>query len=131
MVNDVIAHTRAQIVGLGSVEEVRGAGRQLAGFSSAMASEERQLKRFMYERLYYHPDQIGTAERAREVVAQLFVAYSDQPDTMPAEWLARMPEGDPGKSRHIADFIAGMTDRFAIDQYRKIYGQLPQGLSNV
>ena len=131
MVNDVIGHTRAQIVGLDNVEEVRGAGRQLAGFSPAMAGEERQLKRFMYERLYYHQDQIGTAERAREVVAQLFATYTAQSDAMPDEWRARLPQDDPGKSRHIADFIAGMTDRFAIDQYHKIYGHLPQGLSNV
>lgn len=131
MVNDVIDHTRQQIAGLANVGEVRSAGRQLAGFSPAMAVQERALKRFMYERLYYHPEQIGTAERAREVVAQLFVAYSQQHENMPEEWLARMPQDEPGKSRHIADFIAGMTDRFAMDQYRRIYGHTPQGLSNV
>ena len=50
---------------------------------------------------------------------------------MPDDWLERTPKDDPGKSRHIADFIAGMTDRFAIEQCRRIYGRAPEGLSNV
>lgn len=131
MVNDVIDHTRAQVQGLGRVIEVREAGKQMAGFSPAMAVEERRLKKFMYHRLYYHPEQIQTAERARDVVARLFVAYQQDPSTMPDGWLDRLPMAEPGKSRHIADFIAGMTDRFAIDQCARIYGRVPQGLSNV
>lgn len=131
MVTDVIDHTRAQVQGLGQVIEVREAGKQLAGFSPAMAVEERRLKKFMYHRLYYHPEQIQTAERARDVVARLFVAYQQDPSTMPDGWLDRLPMAEPGKSRHIADFIAGMTDRFAIDQCARIYGRVPQGLSNV
>ena len=97
----------------------------------ALATEERRLKKFMYERLYYHPEQIQTAERARDVVARLFAAYRQDPGTMPDDWAATLPESDPDTSRHIADFIAGMTDRFAIDQCRKIYGKAPEGLSNV
>ena len=50
---------------------------------------------------------------------------------MPAEWRARLPEAQPARTRHIADFIAGMTDRFAIDQYARIFGERPEGLSNV
>lgn len=131
MVNDVLEHTREQVQGLASVDEVHEAGRLLAGFSSGMAAEERQLKKFMYQRLYYHPEQVQTAERAREVVARLFVAYRQDPSTMPDGWADKLPEGDPHASRHIADFIAGMTDRFAIDQCRRIYGKEPEGLSNV
>ena len=131
MVNDVLEQTRAAVKGLDSAEQVREAGKQLAGFSQGMANEERALKKFMYQRLYYHPEQIQTAERARDVIARLFVAYQQDPATMPDDWLDRLPEGEPGKSRHIADFIAGMTDRFAIDQCTRIYGRAPQGLSNV
>lgn len=131
MVNDVLEHTRGQVQGLASAGEVREAGRQLAGFSPDMAVEERRLKHFMYHRLYYHPEQIQTSERARDVVARLFVAYQQDPTAMPDDWLERMPTSEPGKSRHIADFIAGMTDRFAIDQCSRIYGRAPQGLSNV
>ncbi|MFT6609570.1 MAG: dGTPase, partial [Qipengyuania sp.] len=74
MVNDVLTHTREQVQGIASVQEVRGAGRQLAGFSPAMGERERVLKRFMYDRLYYHEEQLATAERARDVIARLFAA---------------------------------------------------------
>lgn len=131
MVNDVIQTTRANVSGVENIEEVRGAGKQLAGFSPSLATDERRLKKFMYQRLYFHPEQIQTAERAREVVAKLFVAYRQDPATMPDGWAECLPATEPDKSRHIADFIAGMTDRFAIDQCRRIYGRVPEGLSNV
>lgn len=131
MVNDVLGHTAVQVKGLGSVAEVRGAGRQLAGFSPAMAAQERRLKTFMYERLYYHPEQVAAAERAREVVARLFAAYADDPRLMPAEWQARLPAGEPQRARTIADFIAGMSDRFAMQAVRQIHGEQPVGLINV
>ena len=131
MVNDVIAHTRTNLDGIDTVEAVRKAGRRLAGFSPDMAVAERRLKQFMYRRLYYHPEQIATAEKAREVVARLFAAYQQDPTTMPEDWVERLPAAEPEKSRHIADFIAGMTDRFAIRQCQYIYGRAPDGLSNV
>jgi dGTPase len=131
MVNDLLTHTREQVSGITSVDEVRAAGRQLAGFSPAMREQERALKAFMYDRLYYHEEQLGTAERARDVVSRLFAAYHQDPTTLPAEWLASLPAQEPERSRHIADFIAGMTDRYAINQCRRIYGRVPEGLSNV
>ncbi|MEH6721896.1 MAG: deoxyguanosinetriphosphate triphosphohydrolase [Qipengyuania sp.] len=131
MVNDVLTHTREQVQGIASAQEVRGAGRQLAGFSPAMGERERVLKRFMYDRLYYHEEQLATAERARDVIARLFAAYHDDPRTMPDDWLATLPAQEPQRSRHIADFIAGMTDRYAITQCNRIYGSTPAGLSNV
>jgi dGTPase len=131
MVNDVIAHTRAQVAGLGSVAEVRAAGRQLAGFSPAMAAQERRLKAFMYERLYYHPEQIAAAERARAVVARLFAAYAQDATLMPEDWQARLPLHEPMRARVIVDFIAGMSDRFAMQAVNRIYGERPLGLINV
>jgi len=131
MVNDVLEHTRANVKGLGSVDEVRAANRQLAGFSPAMAEQERRLKAFMYDKLYYHPEQVAAAERARDVVARLFAAYSQDAKFMPDEWRERLPEHDPARSRLIADFIAGMSDRFAILACTEIYGEAPRGLSNV
>lgn len=131
MVNDVIEHTREQVRGLESIEEVRSAGRQLAGFSGDLALQERGLKKFMYDKLYFHHDQIEAAERARDVVARLFAAYSQDAQLMPMEWIERLPDRDPGRSRVIADFIAGMSDRFAIEACAAIYGERPNGLSNV
>jgi len=131
MVNDVIEHTRANVVGLTSIAEVRGAGRRLAGFSPDFGVQERRLKRFMYDRLYYHPEQIGAAEKARDVVARLYAAYAQDAQLMPAEWVEDLPEEEPARSRRIADFIAGMSDRFAIEACSAIYGERPGGLSNV
>lgn len=131
MVNDVLTQTAQQVTHLGSVAEVRAAGRQLAGFTPDMAVQERRLKSFMYERLYYHPEQIAAADKAREVVARLFAAYAADVRLIPAEWQARLPEQEPQRSRMIADFIAGMSDRFAIQSLGRIYGETPEGLINV
>jgi len=131
MVNDVLEHTTAQIKGFGSVAEIRDAGRQLAGFSPEMQEHERTLKAFMYDKLYYHSEQVSAAERARDVIARLFAAYSQDAALLPAQWQERLPESDPDRSRVIADFIAGMSDRFAMQSCEAIYGERPQGLSNV
>jgi dGTPase len=131
MVNDVVALTRAGVAGMTSVGDVRDAGGAIAGFSDAMAVEERRVKAFLYDNLYYHPEQIATAERAREVIARLFVAYSQDANTLPRHWREAMPNGEPERSRAICDFIAGMTDRYATRQCARIYGRAPEGLSNV
>ena len=131
MVNDVIAQTALQVRGLVSVRDVRAAGRQLAGFSPAMAVQERRLKTFMYERLYYHPEQVAAAENARNVVARLFAAYVQDANLMPADWQTRLPAQQPQRARMIADFIAGMSDRFAMQAVSAIYGEQPAGLINV
>ena len=131
MVNDVIEHTEKATAGVETIDQVRDAGTALGGFSPAMAAEERQLKNFMYDKLYYHPEQIATAENARNVVARLYAAYEQDSNLLPSSWKDTLPDQEPDRSRHIADFIAGMTDRFAIDQCAKIYGTTPEGLSNV
>ncbi|MEO0062959.1 MAG: Deoxyguanosinetriphosphate triphosphohydrolase [Pseudomonadota bacterium] len=131
MVNDLIETTRANAAGALSVEDVRGAGRVMAAFSPAMAAQERQLKAFLYDRLYLHAEQRGTAERARDVIAQLYAAYHRQPERLPASWRRGLPMEEPARSRYIADFIAGMTDHYAIEQYRMIYNSVPEGLTNV
>ena len=131
MVNDVLGETAARAQGLTSVADVRGADRATAAFSTDLAVQERQLKAFMYARLYHHPQQQQTADRAREVTAQLFAAYAHDPALMDPAWAARLPAEEPARSRHVADFIAGMTDRYAIAAHAKIYGKTPEGLSNV
>ncbi|MEM8725296.1 MAG: deoxyguanosinetriphosphate triphosphohydrolase [Pseudomonadota bacterium] len=131
MVNDVLEYTNAQVAGYASVAEIRAAGKQLAGFSPAMKEHERALKKFMYDKLYYHPEQVSAAERARDVVAKLFAAYSQDVTLMPDEWYRRLPAEQPARSRMIADFIAGMSDRFAMQSCAAIYGEQPSGLTNV
>lgn len=131
MVNDCIGETARRAKDLASPDEVRDAGQPTASFSPVLAGQERRLKAFMYDKLYHHPQQLATAERARSVTAALFAAYSQDPGLMELGWVARLPGEEPQRSRHIADFIAGMTDRYAISAYAKIYGKVPEGLSNV
>src|SRR3546814_10108694 len=117
MVNDVIAATQGNVAeaGVASVDEVRAAGRTLGGFSPELAAKERDLKRFMYANLYHHPMQVAAADAAQQVISRLFAAYVDDPRHMGADWAARLPDGDESATvRHIGDYIAGMTDRFAI-----------------
>ncbi|HEU4960756.1 MAG TPA: deoxyguanosinetriphosphate triphosphohydrolase [Sphingomonas sp.] len=131
MVNDVIAETGRRIAesGVETVEDVRRAGRTLVGFSAGMAEDERALKRFMYANLYHHPRQLAAAEAAQGMVDGLFAAYHADPRRLPEEWRDRMGAEEPWRSRHIADFIAGMTDRYAIARYREVVGpiDLPEG----
>jgi dGTPase len=131
MVNDLLETTRARLKGIGSIAEIRAADGPMAAFSPEMAARERALKGFLYERLYYHDEQKRTAARAQVVIARLCGAYTSDPALMTQSWAARMPEAEPERSRHVADFIAGMTDRYAIDQYRRVFGEEPEGLSNV
>lgn len=131
MVNDVIAETASRAEGMDSADAVRAAGRATCAFSSDLAAQERTLKRFMYDRLYHHPQQLQTAERARQVTAELYAAFAQDPALMEAGWVSRLPADEPQRSRHIADYIAGMTDRFAISSHAAIYGRTPEGLRNV
>lgn len=131
MVNDLVAETHRRIAesGVATVDDVRAAGRALVGFSDAMRTEERDLKRFMYANLYHHPRQLAAADAAHGIVQGLFAAYRADPAALPEEWRDRLPEDEPARSRHIADFIAGMTDRYAIRCYREMVGaiDLPEG----
>lgn len=131
MVGDVIATSAAAIAasGVGSVEDVRALGRPLIGFSDSGSQDERTLKTFLYRALYHSPDQLAVAAKARHIVAALFGVYVANPEYLPGHWLAELPDDEPQRSRHIADFIAGMTDRYAIARYRELIGNidLPDG----
>ncbi|SKB50740.1 deoxyguanosinetriphosphate triphosphohydrolase [Sphingopyxis flava] len=135
MVNDVIAATAANVAdaGVESAAEVRAAGRTLGGFSPELARQERDLKRFMYANLYHHPSQLAAADAARQVVSRLFAAYADDPRRMGDDWAARLPGTQTAIVRYIGDYIAGMTDRFAVDRYAEIFGReaVPEALRHV
>ena len=124
MVNDVIESTRARIVALGIKEagEIRKAGVLIGGFSQEMTARERQLKAFMYEKLYHHPTQNVATADATKIVRDLFAAYRNDVGLLPPEWRETLPEQEPERSRHIGDFLAGMTDRYATDRHREICG---------
>jgi dGTPase len=122
MVNDVIESTRDRInaLGISDANDAREARVMIGGFSDEMALRERQLKAFMYEKLYHHPMQIDAAVGASKIISELFAAYHSDPALLPAEWQANLPDADLERSRHIGDFLAGMTDRYATDRHREI-----------
>jgi len=128
MVNDVLGETRRRIEasGVQSVEAVRATGRPLAGFSDAMAAEERALKSFLHARMYDAPSVQAVRAEAQRMLAALFETYRADPERLPPEW---RPADEAGAIRAIGDFIAGMTDRYAIRQYRDLIGpvDLPEG----
>jgi len=123
MVGDVLDETRRRVAaaGVATIDEVRGCGRQLAGFSPELEAEERALKSFLYERLYNSPALTPVRQEAQRVITNLAAAYRADPALLPGGWAG---EGEQGRLRGIADYIAGMTDRFAIAQHEKLVGSV-------
>jgi dGTPase len=123
MVNDVITSTEARIAEnhIETTEDIRSIKLKIGNFSEELAERERTLKAFMYANLYHHPIQVEAADKARIVISELFAAFSNDPQLLPAEWRAELPTQEPQRSRHIADFLAGMTDRFASNCHRGIF----------
>jgi dGTPase len=129
MIEDVIAQSRRHIVELepDGVEEVRGAGRPVVGFSAAMAKADRAIKDFLYPKLYRHPRIMRIMGEAEEVVRRLFAHYVATPGDLPADWLGGLAAPDAaGRAVRIADFIAGMTDRYAMVEHTRIFGTTPE-----
>ena len=122
MVGDLIAETRRRVdeAGVESVDEVRSAGRQLAGFSEELVEEERALKIFLYDRLYNAAPLVPVRIEAQRVVAGLFDAYCEDPSKLPEGW--RRHEDSVHLLRTIGDFIVGMTDRFAVARHEELVG---------
>ena len=121
LVVDLIGETRRRIdaAAVRSLDEVRAAP-PLVGFSEAMRERSAQLKRFLYAGLYRHPRVDDVMDRARRVVRQLFDAYAADPSLLPDEHRERV--GALGL-RAVADYIAGMTDRFALREHARLTGQ--------
>lgn len=130
MVNDVLAETERRIAdsGVKTADDVRAAGRSLVGFSERMRKDERQLKSFLYARMY-HAEAVGeVAEEAQRLLSSLFAAYRDNPGLLPDDWRPKSSDSNT-TIRAIGDFIAGMTDRYAVKRYEDLFGpaRIPEG----
>ena len=124
-VYDVIAATRALLAAHApaDVDAVRGLP-ALVGFSAGMRAQSRQLKSFLFRELYRHPQVVQTTDGARQVVRELFALYQADPRQMPAAQAGWALEGDAQqRARTVADFIAGMTDRYAAREHERLTGQ--------
>ena len=123
MVRDLVAETRGRLArsGVRTVEEVRRLGEPIAGFSPQMRNHDRVLKRFLSERMYRHYRVNRMSSKARRVVRELFQLFLGEPECLPSEWRALTGGKEPETARIIADYLAGMTDRFALDEHRRLF----------
>ncbi|MGP1516262.1 MAG: deoxyguanosinetriphosphate triphosphohydrolase [Ottowia sp.] len=119
-VYDVIAHTRAAIENAGctSADHARSQTAPLVRFGPEMREQTIALKRFLHASLYRHPQVERTMQAARQIIRELYSAYRADPAQLPAHYARR-----PDRPRACADFIAGMTDRYALREHERLTGQ--------
>jgi dGTPase len=124
MVEDLLAETRRRIAEAApkSVAEIRVLGRPIVGFSQRMAETDRTVKAFLYKRMYEHWRLNRSHSKARRVVIDLFELLFAEPNCLPSPWRERAEEAErQARARIVADYIAGMTDRYALDEHRRLF----------
>ena len=129
LIDDVVAESAGRLAALKprSADDVRRATTPVGGFSREVGDEDCAIKSFLKPRMYRHPRVMKVMDQAADVVRELFARYTAEPRDMPAEWsegLAGLDEAE--RARHIADFIAGMTDRYALAEYGRLFDSTPE-----
>jgi dGTPase len=129
LIDDVVAESAGRLAALKprSADDVRCAAISVGAFSGEVGDEDRAIKSFLRPSMYRHPRVMKVMDQAAEVVRALFARYSAHPHDMPAEWsggLAGLDEAE--RARHIADFIAGMTDRYALAEHARLFDSTPE-----
>ena len=125
VVTDLIETTRRNVEASApaTIDDVRRAGRRLVGFSSGIEAEHRALKQFLNAHLYEHDRKLATTKRVQRVLEDLFAHYMSSAPSMPREFAAAAEDAaDAGRARVVADYIAGMTDRFALAEHERLTG---------
>lgn len=128
MIADVAAESarRLEAVHAQTAADVRRADRPMVAFSDAMRQEVDELRAFLFARVYRSPHVMRIMGMAEGVVTDLFRRYSGDPEALPPEWRDLAPEpGTPAYARHVADFIAGMTDRYALAEHARLFDATP------
>jgi dGTPase len=124
MVTDLLAETRSRLAagGVRTAAEVRALGAPVVALSAEMREHDRALKAFLFERMYRHYRVNRMSSKARRVVHDLFALYLAEPECLPGEWrrLAAGPD-EPQTARVAADYLAGMTDRYALDEHHRLF----------
>jgi dGTPase len=124
MVGDVLSQSQKNILksGTKSSAGVRLLDKQLIDFSSQMHENNKVLKGFLSQRMYRHPRVLEIMDRAQRVIRDLFEAYMNDADLLPEDWREDHPSTDQyNYARQVCDFIAGMTDRYALDQHKRLF----------
>jgi dGTPase len=124
MINDVIINSQHNLKRLQptSVSDIRNAGKMTIGFSVEMKNHDKTLKNFLMKNMYRHYKVNRMSSKARRVVNKLFTLYLNEPDCLPTDWRQAI-EGkeEIERARLVADFIAGMTDRFALLEHKRLF----------
>ena len=125
-IGDVIAESSRRIseAKVDSPEAVAAAGQPLVGLSPALAAADRDVKTFLFARMYRHPSVQRVRDQADAIVRRLFEVYLTDPATMPTNWATKAGQGE--RARAVADYIAGMTDRFAIHEDARLFDGSPE-----
>ena len=124
MVEDVLDETRRRLAAATpkSVADIRALGQPVVAFSPHMAATDRTVKAFLYKRMYEHWKLNRSHSKARRVVTDLFGLLFAEPNCLPPPWRERAEQaGTQARARLVADYIAGMTDRFALDEHRRLF----------
>ena len=126
MVTDVVTETkhRLSILNPKGPDDIRRAREPMVAFSAAMHTHERGLRAFLMERVYRHYKVNRMTSKARRMVADLFMLLMTEPECLPTEWQAALAQGDSSprrQARLVTDYIAGMTDRFAMAEHRRLF----------
>ena len=128
MIADLVSETRNRLAALapGTPDDIRHAGQATVAFSPSMAERIALLKRFLFERVYRHERVMRVMRGAESIVADLFDRYMQQPQTMAEAWYAASgPLDERRRARLVGDFVAGMTDRYAIAEHRRLFDATP------
>jgi dGTPase len=128
LVEDVIAETASNIehLDIRSALAARAEKSPVVRFSSAMALNEKSIRTFLFARLYRHPKVMSVMTEAESVVEALYQAFYSTPEHLPEEWQTGWLDlSEAGKCMRIADFIAGMTDRYALETHKRLFSQKP------
>jgi dGTPase len=127
LIGDVVAETNRRLAATSpsSADAVRRNQRPMVAFSTAMIEIEATIKAFLYSRMYRHLRVMRIMGDAEKIVADLFGHYLANPDELPPGWLGQVAAADE-TARGIGDFIAGMTDRFALGEHRRIFDSTPE-----
>jgi dGTPase len=129
LIEDIIGETARKLGALAprSADDVRRAPSGVAGFSAGTAEAERVIKGFLETRMYRHSRVMRVMDEAAGVLRDLFARYRAHPDDLPAEWREGLVGLDEAaRARHIADFIAGMTDRYALAEHARLFDLTPE-----
>jgi dGTPase len=129
LIEDVIAETRARLdlLAPASADDVRAAAGPVGAFSAAMAEADGAIKGFLYSRMYRHHRVTRIMGDAETVLSDLFWRYAEHPGDLPADWShGSEPSDDSGHLRRIGDFIAGMTDRYALIEHARLFPSTPE-----